>query len=159
MRGRIDLLDVEGRIVDLKTAARKPSGIPSDYAFQLATYSQITPGASGHARLDTLVKTKTVQLIRESYRIGEADLHATQVLYPLAQSGMQSGLYFPEPAIPSLQPPQLRFLEALRRRLRRGGEGILILHGAGAYGFRSRFGQTDPASLFRRRPCSLKLDL
>ena len=95
VRGRIDLLDVEGRIVDLKTAARKPSGIPSDYAFQLATYSQITPGASGHARLDTLVKTKTVQLIRDSYRIGEADLHATQVLYPLAQSGMQSGLYFP----------------------------------------------------------------
>jgi CRISPR/Cas system-associated exonuclease Cas4 (RecB family) len=56
VRGKVDLLDEDGRVVDVKTAARKPSGIAPDYAFQLATYRQITPGASGEARLDTLVR-------------------------------------------------------------------------------------------------------
>ena len=56
---QVDVLDEEGRVVDVKTAARKPSGISPDYAFQLATYRQLSPGASGEARLDTLVKTKT----------------------------------------------------------------------------------------------------
>jgi RecB family exonuclease len=39
VQGWIDLLDVSGRIIDLKTAARKPSGIESDYKFQIATYA------------------------------------------------------------------------------------------------------------------------
>ena len=42
VQGWIDLLDVNGRIIDLKTAARKPSGIESDYKFQIATYTQLT---------------------------------------------------------------------------------------------------------------------
>jgi RecB family exonuclease len=95
VRGRVDLLDVEGRIIDVKTAARKPSGVAPDFAFQLATYRQITPGASGEARLDTLVKTKTVQLVPQSFTVGEQDLRATEVLYPLVQEGMRKGLYFP----------------------------------------------------------------
>jgi CRISPR/Cas system-associated exonuclease Cas4 (RecB family) len=95
VRGKVDLLDEEGRVVDVKTAARKPSGIAPDYAFQLATYRQITPGASGEARLDTLVKTKTVQLIQQGYTVGEQDLRATEVLYPLVQEGIANGLYFP----------------------------------------------------------------
>jgi hypothetical protein len=95
VRGKVDLLDVDGRVVDVKTAARKPSGIAPDYAFQLATYRQITPGASGEARLDTLVKTKTVQLVRQSYTIGEQDIRATEVMYPLVQEGIRKGLYMP----------------------------------------------------------------
>src|SRR5208283_3864332 len=93
VRGRIDLLDVEGRIVDFKTASRRPSGVPWDYAFQLATYRQLTPDASGEARLDTLVKTNTVQLIQQSYTVGNADLRATQVLYPFITESIRSGLY------------------------------------------------------------------
>jgi hypothetical protein len=95
VRGIVDLLDEEGRVVDVKTAARRPSAISPDYAFQLATYSQITPGASGEARLDTLVKTKTVQLMQQTYTVGLQDLQATEVLYPLVQAGIASGLYFP----------------------------------------------------------------
>jgi hypothetical protein len=93
--GIVDLLDEEGRVVDVKTAARRPSAISPDYAFQLATYSQITPGASGEARLDTLVKTKTVQLVQQAYTVGSRDLQATKVLYPLVQVGIANGLYFP----------------------------------------------------------------
>ena len=95
VRGRIDLMDIEGRVTDVKTAARRPSCVSPDYAFQLATYRQITPGASGVARLDTLVRTKTVQLVRHDYTVSDQDLLATQVVYPLVQEGIQSGLYFP----------------------------------------------------------------
>ncbi len=95
VRGKVDLLDTDGRIIDVKTAARRPSGISPDYAFQLATYRRITPGASGDARLDTLVKTKTVQLIPQSYTVGEQDLRATEVLYPLVREGIRKGLYLP----------------------------------------------------------------
>jgi hypothetical protein len=95
VRGKVDLLDEEGVVVDVKTAARKPSGISPDYAFQLATYRQITPGATGEARLDTLVKTKTPQLVQQSYAVSQQDLRATEVLYPLVREGTASGLFFP----------------------------------------------------------------
>ena len=95
VRGRVDLLDKYGCIVDFKTAARRPTSVAPDYAFQLATYSQITPGASGEARLDTLVRTQAIQLVQMSYRIGEQDLTATRTLYPLVQEGIRSGLYYP----------------------------------------------------------------
>jgi hypothetical protein len=95
IRGRVDLLDTDGRVIDVKTAARRPTSIAPDYAFQLATYRQITPGASGEARLDTLVKTKVPQLVPQAYTVGEQDIRATQVLYPLVQEGMRKGLYYP----------------------------------------------------------------
>ena len=93
--GRVDVLDVKGRVVDVKTSSRKPSCVSPDYAFQLATYRQITPDASGEARLDTLVKTQSPQLVEQSYRVGEEDLRQTQVLFPLVQDGIRNGLYFP----------------------------------------------------------------
>jgi RecB family exonuclease len=95
VQGWIDLLDVSGRIIDLKTAARKPSGIESDYKFQIATYAQLTPGASGEARLDTLVKTKTPALVTQNFRVSEKDLLATEKLYPLAQQSMKSDRFMP----------------------------------------------------------------
>ena len=95
VQGYIDLMDTNGRIIDLKTAAKKPSGIEPPYALQLATYREITPGASGKARLDTLVKTKTPQLVSKEYTVSEADVAHVRKLYPLAQDGMRAGLYFP----------------------------------------------------------------
>jgi hypothetical protein len=95
VRGRVDVLDVEGRLIDFKTASRRPSCVAPDYAFQLATYRQITPGASGEVRIDSLVKTQTVQVVQQAYTVEEPDLRATQVLYPLAQKAMGSGMYCP----------------------------------------------------------------
>jgi hypothetical protein len=95
VRGRVDLIDEEGCMVDVKTAARKPSGIAPDYAFQLATYRQITPGVSGEARLDMLGKTKTVRLVRQAYTVGAQDIRAVEVMYPLVRDGIAVGLYFP----------------------------------------------------------------
>src|ERR1035441_5236971 len=63
VQGWIDQVDVDGRILDVKTAEKSPSGIGSDYSFQLATYRQILPGASGKARVDYLVNNKTPKLV------------------------------------------------------------------------------------------------
>jgi len=95
VRGRVDVLDVEGRLIDFKTASRRPSCVSPDYAFQLATYQQITPGASGEVRIDSLVKTQTVQIVQQAYTVGEADVRATEVLYPMARKAMGSGMYCP----------------------------------------------------------------
>jgi len=95
VRGRVDVLDVEGRLIDFKTASRRPSSVSPDYAFQLATYRQITPGASGEVRIDSLVKTQTVQIVQQAYTVEEPDIRATQVLYPMAQKAMGSGMYCP----------------------------------------------------------------
>jgi hypothetical protein len=95
VQGWVDLLDVSGRIIDIKTSARKPSYVDPEHRFQIATYAQLTPGASGEARIDTLVKTKTPTLVTQSFTITEKDLLATRELYPLAQRVMRSELYMP----------------------------------------------------------------
>jgi len=95
VRGRVDVLDVEGQLIDFKTASRRPYCVSPDYAFQLATYRQITPGAKGEVRIDSLVKTQTVQIVQQAYTVEEPDIRATQVLYPMAQKAMGTGLYCP----------------------------------------------------------------
>jgi hypothetical protein len=95
VQGVVDLLDVSGRLIDIKTAKAKPSGIPPKYRFQVTTYRMITPGANGRARVDTLVKTKTLQLHQNEYEVTAADVIHIEKMYPLAQEAMRSGLYAP----------------------------------------------------------------
>jgi len=95
VRGYVDLVDMEGTIVDVKTAAKSPAGIASDYAFQLATYRQLLPRANGKARLDTLVATKTPKLVKIEYEVTDADQRLTCSLYPRVREGIREGLYFP----------------------------------------------------------------
>jgi CRISPR/Cas system-associated exonuclease Cas4 (RecB family) len=95
VRAIIDLLDVDGRVIDIKTAARKPSEVSADYRFQVATYCQLTPGATGEARVDTLVKTKTPQLVQISIAIDAADLAQTERIYPRVQQSIRAGIFLP----------------------------------------------------------------
>ncbi len=95
VRGFIDVIDTNGRIIDLKTAAKTPAGVAADYAFQVATYRQLLPQASGSAQLATLVCTKTPKIVTQSYTVSAADLKLTETLYPLVREGMRAGLYFP----------------------------------------------------------------
>ena len=95
VRGRVDLLDIDGRLIDIKTASRRPSWVSPYYAFQLATYCQLTPGASGEVRIDSLVKTTTTQIVQQGYTVGESDIRATQVMFPLVKEAMHSGTYCP----------------------------------------------------------------
>jgi RecB family exonuclease len=95
VRGFVDLLDASGRIIDLKTAGRKPTGVSADYAFQLATYASLCPSANGKARLDTLVATKSPQVVTVEYTVSPADLKMTEKLYPLVREAMREGIYLP----------------------------------------------------------------
>ena len=95
VRGFVDLLDKNGRVIDLKTAARKPTGVSADYAFQVATYCQLCPGANGTARVDTLVATKSPQVVTIEYTVSPADLRMTEKLYPLVREAMREGIYLP----------------------------------------------------------------
>ena len=95
VQGWVDVLDVHGRVLEIKTAARKPSSISPEHRFQIATYAQLTPGATGDARIDTLVKTKTPGLVTQRFSVTDQDLLATRELYPMAQMAMRSELYMP----------------------------------------------------------------
>lgn len=96
VRGYIDLLEVNGRVRDLKTAARKPTEIGANNRFQVATYAQICEYSNGEGAVDTLVKTKTPQLIQlEPFRIGEPDVAETQAMYPLVQKSIRAGVFLP----------------------------------------------------------------
>src|SRR5258705_3888501 len=79
VRGWIDLLDVEGRVIDIKTAKAKPSSIEPMNKFQVATYAHLTPGASGEGRVDNLVKTKNPQVNSQSLHIRPEEMKVTQM--------------------------------------------------------------------------------
>lgn len=98
VQGKVDIREKSGRLRDIKTSARKVSGVSGRHAFQLATYLQITPEAANVAVVDTMVKTKTPSLIQISHRIDDQEIRQTQVLYPLVQEAMRSGLYVPNRA-------------------------------------------------------------
>ena len=51
VRGIVDLLDTDGRVLDFKTASKRPNGLSAEHSLQLTTYAMITPGASGLCRL------------------------------------------------------------------------------------------------------------
>lgn len=93
--GRLDLLDVDGTVVDWKVVAQTPKDIDPLHAIQLATYAHITPGANGNIRVDSLVKLKTPKLYQVSRPLDEDDMRAPVLQYPLAQAAMRSGHYLP----------------------------------------------------------------
>ena len=95
VRGWIDLMDVEGRVIDIKTARARPSAIEPMHKFQVATYSHLLPGASGEGRVDTLVKTKIPQVISQNFQLTTEEMRAAQVLYPAAQAAMRKQHFMP----------------------------------------------------------------
>jgi len=100
VRGIVDLLDTEGRVIDFKTASKRPNGLSAEHSLQLTTYAMITPGASGLCRLDTVTKTKTVQVIQQSYQVGAEARRFAEILYPMVQESIQDGIYPPHRSSP-----------------------------------------------------------
>jgi hypothetical protein len=99
--GYVDLLDIEGRMIDSKSALIKPlKGIAHDLQLQLTTYAMITPAASGACRLDTVTKGKTVSLIQKSFVINEKDRHYAETIYPMVQDSIRVGIFLPRRSSP-----------------------------------------------------------
>jgi CRISPR/Cas system-associated exonuclease Cas4 (RecB family) len=95
VHGFVDVLDIHGRIIDIKTAKASPSRIEPMHRFQVATYSQLAPAASGKGRLDTLVKTKTPKIVLQGFNVTAEDIRATQTIYARASQAMRSDVYMP----------------------------------------------------------------
>src|SRR4029078_6154170 len=93
--GYIDLLDVHGCVIDIKTAKTRPSSINPMHRFQVATYRYLTHLARGSGRIDTLVKTKSPQLIQQAFSITEQELRAIHTIYPEAQALMRGSVHLP----------------------------------------------------------------
>jgi RecB family exonuclease len=93
--GYVDLLDIDGRIVDSKTTLKPAVGIAHDHRFQLTSYVMITPAASGDCRLDTVTKGKTVRVIHKSFTITEQDRRYAERIYPMVQDSIRDGIFLP----------------------------------------------------------------
>lgn len=98
VRGRVDIVERSGRVIDLKTSSRKSSKISADHAFQLATYAALLPDASGETRLDMLVSTKDPQLVQIEHTPDAGSLQLIERLYPLVAEGIAGGLFLPNRA-------------------------------------------------------------
>ena len=64
-------------------------------AFQLATYRQLLPATDACVHIDNLIKTKTVQVVRQTLELTPEDLQITVVLYPLVREAMQTNTFLP----------------------------------------------------------------
>ena len=100
VRGIVDVVDADGRVLDFKTASKRPNGVTADHSLQLTTYAMVTPGASGSCRLDTVTKTKTVQVIQQSYEVGAEERRFAETLYPMVQDSIRDGIYPPHRSSP-----------------------------------------------------------
>jgi hypothetical protein len=98
--GYVDLLDIEGRMIDSKSALKPLKGIAHDHQLQLTSYAMITPAASGACRLDTVTKGKTVSLIQKSFVINEKDRHYAETIYPMVQDSIREGIFLPRRSSP-----------------------------------------------------------
>ena len=93
VRGIADIVTTNGTVIDVKTATRKPSGLAADHAFQVSTYVELLPGASGQARIDTLVSTKDPQLVQLEHTPGEAGKRLIERLYRIVAKGSPAGFF------------------------------------------------------------------
>ena len=66
-------------------------------------------GATGKARVDHLVATKSPQVVTQEYTVSPADLKMTEKLSPLVREAMREGIYLPNRGSSSLQPEVLQF--------------------------------------------------
>jgi len=99
VRGIVDILDVDGRVIDIKTSSRRSSKISGDHALQLATYVALAgEKASGKARIDSLVSTKDPQLVQIEHEPGRRGRQLVETMYPLVAEGIANGLFIPNRA-------------------------------------------------------------
>jgi putative RecB family exonuclease len=96
VRGRLDVIESNGRIRDTKTICRKPGAMLTAHRVQATIYAMAMPGASGLIAIDYLVKTKNKpQIVTFEDRVTHSDELLATTLLKSAQEGMRSGNYLP----------------------------------------------------------------
>lgn len=101
VRGILDILDVDGTLIDIKTAADKPRRITATQKLQMTTYDLLCPQSRGKIRIDTLVKGRSksrvdrVQVVPLEAQLGAADIQYTETMYLMVQDAIRDGIYYP----------------------------------------------------------------
>ena len=95
IHAQLDVMDVDGTIIDIRTTPTAPVQVDQMHRFELATCSRLAEGASGVVRSDILVASSTPQHVSCMWEVTAADVRWTDALYPLAQHAMQRGYYMP----------------------------------------------------------------
>jgi RecB family exonuclease len=95
VQGFVDLVEVDGRVIDFKTRSKSPAGIPADHRLQLTTYDLLCPQSRGQARIEYLIKTKKPKIVTHSTEIGADDVAYAEVIYPMVQDSIRDGVYYP----------------------------------------------------------------
>jgi CRISPR/Cas system-associated exonuclease Cas4 (RecB family) len=99
VKARIDLVDVDGLIIDIKTAADKPQRITQAQKLQLGTYDLLCPESRGNIRVDTLVKGRgansEIRLIQLPHTMGPSDVQYVETIYSLTQDSIRDQIFYP----------------------------------------------------------------
>jgi hypothetical protein len=95
IRGQIDIVDVDGTLIDILTATGPPTRIDPMHRFELGTCTRLVYGASGVVRSDILVASSPAQHITQTWQATAADHRWMDELFPLAQEAMRRGYYMP----------------------------------------------------------------
>ena len=101
LRGVIDLVDADGTLVELKTAARTFDTGSLERHLQLSTYALVRFLATGTVpplRIDALLKTKAPRLERLPASRTVEDLAWTARLIESVARSIRSGCFFPNPS-------------------------------------------------------------
>ncbi len=101
LRGVIDLVESDGTLVELKTAARTFDVGSLERHFQLSTYALVRllqTGEIPRLRIDALLKTKVARLERLPTTRTIEDLAWTARLIDAVGSAIRSGCFFPNPS-------------------------------------------------------------
>ena len=95
IRGQIDIVAVDGTLIDIVTVAKLPARIDPMHRFELGTCARIARGQSCMIRCDILVASSPTQHLTHIWQPTAADNRWMDELFPLAQEAMRSGYYMP----------------------------------------------------------------
>jgi RecB family exonuclease len=92
-RGIIDIRTVDGEIIDIKTASKKPTGISAAHRMQLTTYGMLS--GCRKARIITLTKTKEPGIYDHSFELTPADTQYAATMFSMVADAIDTGLHIP----------------------------------------------------------------
>jgi CRISPR/Cas system-associated exonuclease Cas4 (RecB family) len=101
LRGYIDLVETDGTVVDLKTAARSMAMGDLERHLQLSVYALaqfLRRGEIPKLRLDMLLKTKVARLERQTTSRSLEDLSWTAQLLKRAARAIEAQHFYPNPS-------------------------------------------------------------
>jgi RecB family exonuclease len=95
--GIVDILDIDGRIIDLKTARAKPAGVSPRHALQLTSYALLSdPGRVDiNTRIDTITKAKQPGYYSHALTVDDDQARYAERIYPMVAEAISDGLYLP----------------------------------------------------------------